>query len=114
MQRAGVIAMEIMTIVGRDGRQPQLLADVDQRLIERAVQFVVLQFEVVAILEGARVPLGGLASLVEFVSSQIARDFAGEASRQNNQTLVAFGEDLLVDARLVIEPFLVRRAEQAA
>ena len=112
--RVGVVAMEIMAIVGGDQREADLAADLAQALVERPVQLVVLQFEIEAPGEGPRVPFGRLAALVDAVGAQRPRDFAGQASGEHNQALGHFGENLLVDARLVVEPFFVGRGQQAA
>src|SRR5258708_5166506 len=78
------------------------------------MQLVVLQLQIVAVLEDTRVPFGRLAGLVESVGAETSRDFTRQTSRQNNEALVALLEDLLVDARLVVEAFFVSGAEQAA
>ena len=110
----GVVAMQIMTVVGRDQRQSHGPADLAQCVVIRRMQFVVLQLEVIAIFEDARVPFGALARFVHLARAQRSRNFARQASRKHDQSGVVLFENFLVDARLVVEPFLVGRREQLA
>ena len=78
------------------------------------MQAIVLEFEIEASGERARIPGGGLACAIHAVGLECARDLAGEASGEHDQALGILGEDFLIDARFVVEPFLVGRGEQAA
>ena len=111
---ARVAAMQVVAIVGGDQRQAGGAADLAQRVVERRVQAVVLQFEVEAVLENARVALGRLARLVDAPRAQPSRDLSRQASRERDDALVKLGQNFLVDARLVVEPFLVGGAQQTA
>ena len=103
----GVVAMEIMTIVSGDQRNSGVTAEIGQGAIEGTVEAVVLQFEIEAAREGFRVPLGGIARPVHAVGFQGAGDLAREAARQDDQTFGIFGENFLVDTRLIVQSFFV-------
>src|SRR4029077_19110049 len=62
--------------------------------------------------KGLRIPFGGLARFIEPSAAQRPRDFAAEASREHDQPFGIFGEDLFVDARLVIQPLLISGGKQ--
>ena len=106
--------MQVVAIIGRDQRQPDLLADFTQCFVVRRMKLVVLQFEVVAAREHLRVRLGGLARLVHAIRPEPSRDLARQASRQHDQPVGQLGEDVLVDARFVVEAVLVGGREQLA
>src|SRR5262249_55556625 len=112
--RARVVAMQVMAIVGGDQRQARGAADLAQRVVEGRVEAIVLQFEIEAGLENARVAFGGLARLVDASRAQPSRDFPRETSRSGDDSLVQLGEYFLVDARFVVQAVLVGCAQQAA
>ena len=85
---ARVAAMQVVAIVGRDQRQAGGAADLAQRIVERRVQAVVLQFEIEAVLENVRVTLGRLARLVGPPRTKPSRDLTRETSRQRDDALV--------------------------
>jgi len=72
--RLGVFAMQVMAIIGRDQRQPDLFADFAQRLVIRRMELVVLEFEIVAARKHFGVRLGGLARLVHAILPEPSRD----------------------------------------
>src|SRR5690242_1683616 len=101
---ARVAAMQVVAVVGGDQRQAGGAADLAQRVVKRRVQAVILKFEIEAVLENARVALGRLARLVDSSRPQPSRDLSRKTSRERDDPLVQFGKDLLVHARLVVEP----------
>ena len=112
--RLGVVAMQIVAIIGRHQRQPDLLADFAQGIVVRRMKFVVLQLEIVPARKHLRVRFGGLARLVHAILPEPSRDLTRQASRQHDQSVRQLGENVLVDARLVVEAVLVRRRQQPA
>src|SRR5579885_2152719 len=106
--RLGVAAMEVVAIVGRDYRQSDLARDVAQRVIDWRMQAVVLKLDIEAIAESLRIPFGSLARLVHPALPEPSRNLAGKTAGKNDEPIRELGENFLVDARLVVEPFLVR------
>ena len=62
-----------------------------------------LYFEVVAVLEHVRVPLGHELGLIEAIGQQVRGHLSGHAGAGNDDARVVFREQLAVDARFTIE-----------
>ena len=111
----GVVAFEVVAVVGRDERDVESAAHVDQvavhaRLLFQPV-FLDLDEKIVPaedVLVGARRPI----RLVAQPLIQQERNLAAQAPAGGHETLAVLGEQFLIDPRLVIEALEIRPADQ--
>jgi hypothetical protein len=114
--RGRVLAREVVTVVRADERQPRLLRELDQLGVHDLllVEVVVLDLQVEAVLEDGAELLGRGVSLVALAGHDAVRDLAAEAARERDDAAVQVAQQLLVDARLVVEAFLEARRNETA
>ena len=113
--RLGVLRLDVVRVVGGDQRQAGAPRDLDQAGAHRLLlgDAVVLQLEEVAVGSEdlgmlARHRLGGRHVAAEDRLGQLATEARGEA----DQALGVLGEQLAVDARLVVVALEMRCADQ--
>ena len=113
--RLGVLGLDVVRVVGGDERQPGPPRDLDQPGAHRVLlgDAVVLELEEVVV--GAE-DLGVLACdrlrRVDVAAHDRLGQLAAEARGEADQSLGVLGEQLPVDARLVVVALEVRRADQ--
>ncbi len=105
--RLRVVAMHVVEVVGRAQAKPELLAEAGQRLVHRllAVDAVALHLEQKTIL-AKDVAIGGhrFARAIEVSVGDPAGRLTLQAARKSDETVRVLGQDLLVDAGLVVHP----------
>ena len=96
----GVVAGEVVGVVGGDQRDAQLLADAHQLHVDDAVLggAVVLDLQVEVVAEHALVPAGHISGDVGAVAQDRLGEFAAQAGGGHDQTLTVLLEGGLVDA----------------
>ena len=100
-----VVAVNVVQVVGGAQPQPEVLAQRGQRGVDLLllVDAVALDLEQESVLaEDVAVGRDRLLGSLEVVVRDPARDLSLEAARQRNQPFRVLGQDLLVDARLVV------------
>ncbi len=103
--RLGLLATDVVQVVGGDERDAHLRAEPQQLLVQPALlgHAVVLQLEEeVAVAEDVAIAAGDAPRLVLFAGLQGARHFAVQARRQPDEPLGVLGQVLAIDARLVV------------
>ena len=113
--RLGVFRLDVVRVVGRHERQPRPPCDLDEAGANRVLvrDAVVLQLEkVVVVAEDLRVLARDRLRGVEVAAHDRLRQLTAEARGEADQTLGVLGEDLLVDARLVVVALEMRRAHE--
>jgi hypothetical protein len=103
---ARILVLDVVRVVGRDQRDVEVFLEPEHRFGYRFVgsETVILnlQEEVSAAKHGLEVACG-LLRLVVFAFDDVLRDFAGETSGETDQAFSVFGEEVLADARLLVE-----------
>ena len=105
--RDRVALPEIVGIAGRHERQAETVRDLLRPLGAAAldVQAVVLDLDVEVLAERLVEPDGDFLRLVQLVLEDELAELARRAARQADEPFAVSGEDLLVDARDVVEAF---------
>ena len=113
--RLGVVAVDVVQVVRRAKAQPELLPKASERVVDLdlAIDAVALHFEQEAIrAEDVSIRRDRLARPVDVAVHDPARGLTLEAARKRDQPLRVLGQDLLVDAGLVVHALhLADRAE---
>ena len=115
--RLGLLAPDVMQVVGGHERQIHLRREAQQLLVQAALlgQAVVLELEEeVALAQDVAVRAGNAPGLVHVAGFERARDLATQARRQPDQPLRVLGQEITVDARLVVVAVEVRAGDEAA
>ena len=114
--RAGVFAAQIMRVVGGDERN----AGFDRQAVDLRrealvlLEAVVLNFEEEILLaEDVAVGVGQAAGVFVFVVEDGFVEVAAQARREADEAFRMGGEQVLIDARLVVEAFEDRRSKPA-
>ncbi len=110
--RAMIAVQQVMDVVGRHERHVQIARDRHQPFVDDQllVDALILHLEKkVARAEDVAELRGGLERLPLAPRADFAGHFAFEAAAQPNQPLRVLREQVLVDARLVVEPLGVAR-----
>ncbi len=97
--------VDVVEVVGDDERQASLRAEAQELLVEARLlgDAVVLELEKeVALAEDVAVLARQAAGLLPVVHLERLRDLAAEAGREADQALGVAGQQLAVDARLVV------------
>ena len=113
--RLGVLRLDVVRVVGGHERQPGPTRDLDKAGADRVLlgDAVVLQLEKVVVgAEDLRVLARDRLGRVEVAAHDRLRQLTTETRGQADQPLGVLGEQLLVDARLVVVALEVRRADQ--
>ena len=108
--RLGVLAAEVMRIVGGHDAETQLPAEAQHPLGHHPLvgDAVLLDLEPEAVLaEAAREPLRRGAGLVVAARAERQRDFSGEARGETDHPVGVAGQDLLVDPRPAVKSLTV-------
>ena len=110
--RRRVLAAQVVRVVGGDQRQSGLARQIDQPAVHRRLvgNSVVLQFEKEVAGEDLAIERRRGARLVVALVAQQPVHLAVQAGGEADQPLGVRGEELLVDARLVVEPLEERLA----
>ena len=113
--RFPVLAFDVMHVVGRHQRQIEFLRPFDEHAIDLPLVFdpVIVEFDVIiARRENVAVLVQRGLRLIELVVFDLVRHLALETGREPDQSLRVLREDFLVDARLVVKPFEMRRRDE--
>jgi hypothetical protein len=112
--RVGVAGVQVVTVVRRDERDPELFVDAEQLAVHDVLlgDPVTLKLQVVAVAEELRKTLDELPRLVRPALENGARDHAREATGRGDQALVVGPQELHVDARLVVEALEVALGDE--
>ena len=113
--RLGILRFDVVRVVGGDQRQPGAPRNLDQpgahALLLRDA--VVLELEKVVVgPEDLRVLAGDRLGAVEVAAQESLGQLAPEAGGETDESLGVLGEQLAVDARLVVVALEVRCAHQ--
>ena len=106
--RVGVLGFGVVQIVGRDHRQAEFLAEVEQPFSHTGfdAETVIHQLEEEVVLAEDVSELGRTCDcLVVVTDSEPGLDLAGRASGGRNQTAGVLAQQFAVCTRLVEEPF---------
>src|SRR4030095_10319837 len=108
---APVAGLEIVRVVGADDRRPDGRGDAerlghDPRLLVDPVSLDL--HEVVVFAEDLLVPAGGVAGPERVAGAQESRDLGVEAPGQDEKPVGVLGQELAIDAGLVVEALQVR------
>ena len=98
-------------VVCRDDGNPRDSGEVEDERVELcldAAGIVRLDFEIVAVRKGVRVPERDAPGLFEPAFQQVRGDLPGDARRGDDEPLGVFGEQLAVHAGLGVEALGVR------
>ena len=110
-----VFALDVMHVVGRDQREIEFLRPGNEGAVDGVLlrDSVVLQLHIeIAGRKDLPIVVKRGLGLIELAFLDLERDFALEAGGKPDQTLRMFRENLLVDARLVVEAVEVRRGDK--
>ena len=113
--RARIIAPQIVRIVGRDQRQAGLVRQPVElwRELFILIEVVVLNFEKkVVAAENIRVRMRQTTRVFILVGENRLRNVPAQAGRKTDQALGMLGQQIQVDARLVIEALKVRGRDE--
>ena len=111
----GVLFLQIMTVVGPDQRDPQLLVNLNQTTIGDALvlQTIRLDLQVVVILaKDLPVLTGRLDRALHILLADQVGDLATQTAGECDETLMMLLKQFFVHPRLVIEPFQIGLAHQ--
>jgi hypothetical protein len=113
--RMGVMGLQVVGVVGRDQRDPELLVHVEQLAVHGLLRGdpVALELEVEPISEDAVEGLELLPRLAHAPVQDRVRDGRREAAGGRDQALVVLPQELEVDARLVVEALQIAPGDQA-
>jgi len=102
-----VLALEEVRVVGGHHRQPDLVRELEDALVELVLPIgvVSLHLQVVAPLEKLRVPGSRFAGLVPPVRHQVLRHLTRKTGAGHDQSFGVPGKNFAVDAGLGVEPF---------
>src|SRR5581483_6323015 len=104
----GVLAAQIVNVVGADDGQLEFAGDLEQVFVAADLfgQLVVLQFDVVvAVAEQVAIESAGVASRLVVAAQQVGVDLAAEAGARADESFAVLGEQFPVNTGLVIEAF---------
>ena len=105
--RLGVLAAEIVRVVGGDDADAELLRQPEHALGDEPLlgDAVLLDLEPEPVrAEGPREPLGALLGLLVPPLPEVERHFAREAGREADDALGVLRQHFLVDPRPAVEP----------
>ncbi len=112
--RAVVVGVQVVGVVGRDERQPEVGRDLEQLLLDPLLELdpVPLQLDVEATGEDAREVLGELPGALGLARPERAADHRRQAARGRDQALAVLAQELEVDPGLVVEALEVALRDQ--
>ena len=112
---ASIAPAQVVTVVGRHQREPQLAAQTNEPLVhDRLLRHSVgLDFEIViAGRKNLRVFHRRISRRLFLFSQEVGRHFPLEAGRQPDEPVPVLPQNFLVDARLVVKPVDVGLAHE--
>ncbi len=112
----GVLARQVMDVVARRQRDVHLLGQVQQQRQHLLLlgQAVVMDLDEEVVLERLAVPARRRLGLLRLAAQQVVGDLALDAGRHDQQAVLVFFQQLLVDARLAVEALQERGGDQLA
>ena len=110
--RPGMVAADVVDVVGDDQGQPQTPGQGDDVAVDGLLlrQAVVLQLQVEGAREDVGVPARGLLRGRDVLAQQVPRHLRREAGRQGDQAVAVPGQQVLVDTGLIVEAAQLRLA----
>ena len=114
--RGGVLGAEVVAVVGGDEGEAHLACERDQLPVHALLrrQAVVLDLDVEATVEDAGQLLGRAARPLRLPVGQVVGHLAAETARERDQPPAELAQQLLVDARLVVEALAIAGGDQLA